>query len=432
MKMPVGVKIEGIREIARKILEVAGRLPLQIFIRVKRGALVRFTNNGIHQNGFQDFFTYTLRAVGKKGPAWISSNDFSESGIQEALKRIQPVLTSAPQSPSKAQPRGSYARVKEHFSLNLKETPEMAAQAIEEAVRLIRLAQSSANGYYSAYERLFYLRDSSGLELFHPATAARFGVTVTKGAGKGYLSFYHPNPMRLKVAPLVEQAVDWADRAARAEITVKPGEYECILSPRALLELMEPLRRHFDRRLTEDGKSVFSGLLGKRVFSENFSLADDVAHAGQFGVPFDAEGAPRRPVALVSRGVLRELLAEGHSTRGLLEHPLYPQNLVVEKGSLSLEEIFSRIRRGFFINKIWYHTVVRESRMEVTGLATAGCLSIERGQVRGRAVHLRYHDSIFSILRSVVGATREQILLKDGEMGAALFPYLWIGRLRVV
>lgn len=418
------------REAARKILKRAGEAPIQIFIRMKKGLLVRFTNNGVHQNGFQDLFSYTLRFLGENGPVYAESNDLSEGGIGEALRRIG-ASVSGPE-PAPALLRKSYPRVKEYFDFSLENTPEMAVQAIEETVRRIREKRASANGYYSAYQRFFYLRDSAGLELFHPATAVRFGVTVTKGAGKGYLSFYHPDSKKLKVAPVVEEAMKLADEASRAEIQLPSGEYECVFSPRAFLELIEPIRRHFDGRFCEEGKSVLSGSLGKKVFSEAFTLKDDVTHPPQFGISFDAEGAPKRKVVLVKKGMVGGFLREGHSTRGWREHPFYPENLVVERGSISLQEIFKRIRKGIFINRIWYHTLVWEPAMEVTGLATAGSLYIEKGRIRGRVLNLRYHDTLFSILRSVVGASKEEILLKDGERGAALFPYLWVSRLKVV
>jgi predicted Zn-dependent protease len=157
-----------------------------------------------------------------------------------------------------------------------------------------------------------------------------------------------------------------------------------------------------------------------------------VRHPKQFGVPFDVNGDPKQKVILLERGVVKNFLGEGHATRGITEHPYDPQNLVIEGGNMSLGEIFSRIRKGVFINKIRYHTVVRESTMEVTGLVSAGGLYLENGQVVGRVAHLRYHDSLFSILSSVRGATKETLLLKDGETGAALFPYLWISRIRMV
>ena len=422
--------VDQAREVARKIFKEAGDFPLQVFVRIKKGLLARFANNGVHQNGFQDLFYYTLRASGKKDTIYLESNDPSEEAVRASLRRIRKRISNP--IPFSLPKKMTYLEIKEHFPLHLEKIPSMAASTIEEGIRPIRNRQASANGYFSAYERLFYLADSSGLELAHPTTAVRFGVTVAKGAGKGYSSFYHPDSRKLKVSALVQEAIELAEKASQAEISFEPGTYECVFSPRAFLELIEPVRRHFDARLCRDGKSVFSGQLGKKIFSQNFTLHDNLKHPGQFGIPFDAEGASRKKAALVEKGLLKELLAEGHSTRGWLEHPFYPQNLVAEKGNLSLSELFKKIRRGIYINKIWYHTLIRESRMEVTGLATAGSLYIERGRIRGRVVHLRYHDSLFSILNSVAGATREQILLKDGEMGAALFPYLWVSRLKVV
>ena len=425
--------LQELRKIRSRILTLAKDTPLQTLIRIKRGLLARFANNGVHQNGFQDFSTYLLRAQGKEGPVFAESNDFSESGIRSTLARLKEIVPNPTSSTERSSKEKIYdSSVKEYFSFSLERIPETARAAIEEAVQLIRPAKASANGYFSAYERFFYLCDSTGFEAFHPATAFRFGVTLTKGAGRGYLSFYHPDSRKLRVTPVVREAMQLAEEASRGEITLESGPYECIFSPRAFLELIEPLRRHFDRRFTEGGRSVFSGVCGKKVFSDEFTLTDDIGHPGQFGVPFDAEGYPKKKVALVTGGILKELLAEGHSTRGILEHPFYPQNLVVEKGNLSLKDLFRCIRRGIYINKIWYHTLVRESEMEVTGLATAGSVYIERGKIKGRVVHLRYHDSLFSILNSVVGTSREQILLKDGEMGAALFPYVWVSSLKIV
>ncbi len=423
------------RALARRIRKESGRRPLQIFIRMKIGPLVRFTNNGIHQNGFQDLVSFTLMQPAGKATVWSESNDLTLEGIRKALA----FFNRHPER-SSAQDRlreGSkfFAEppcVKEWFGLDLKKTPEAATKVIENAVKLIRGRQATVNGYYSAYQRFFYFENAQGLERSHPATAVRFGVTVTKGEGKGYRSFYHPNPALLKEQEVAQEAIHLAEWAAEGEVTVKPGVYECIFSPRALLELMEPLRRHFDAQLTKDKKSIFSGLLGKKIFSPAFTLSDDVTCRGQFGLPFDAQGAPKKKVVLIRRGVLNELLAKGHSTRGLAEHPFNPENLVVEPGKFSFDGLFKQIRRGIFINKIWYHTLVREPRMEVTGLATAGALYIENGRVRGRAPHLRYHDSLFSILGSVAGATKERLLLKDGERGAALFPYVWVSRLRIV
>lgn len=419
---------EEARKLADRVLSMAGKMPVQVFIRAKKGLLVRFASKGIHQNGFQDLWTYTLRARSKIGSVYVHSNECSEKGIRAALDQIYAVKPV----PFPKIKKEVYPKSEEFFPCDLKRASELTASAVERALDLIHAEQAAANGYCSLFQRFFFLKDGSGLELSHPASAVRFGLTAAKGGGKGYFSFYHPDPTKLPISNIAKQALWLASESSQNEIAVKPGVYECIFSPRAFQELLEPLRRHFDLYLYQKGKSVFSGSMGKRVFSEPFSLSDDMAHPGQFGVPFDAEGAARPNVKLIERGALKDLISEGHSMKGISEHPFYPINLVVEKGPRTFPEMIKRVQKGIFINKIWYHTLMREDNMEVTGLATAGSVYIERGEIQGRTLNLRYHDSLFSILRSVLETSREQVLLKDGEMGASLFPYIHVSRFRVV
>lgn len=442
-----------IKSLARRIFGQAKGLPLRIFIRTKRGLLARFANNGIYQSGFQDTVSYTLHPLGFKNSIFIESFDASDEGIHSTLKMtrlrmadnavlLKPAYHLAgrpPKAGEESQGRSLPGRQaglrmtnRNYFPLPIPKAHEWAASAIEEGLAIIRREQASANGYCSAFERMFYLADSRGCERFHPATAFRFGITATKGEAKGYASFYHPRPKKLKVEPLVRQALSFAEEGAREEASLRPGDYECLFSPRAFLELIDPLRRHFDQALSESKKSVFSGQLGKQLFSKHFTLSDNVWHQSQFGVPFDDEGHLKTTAPLVLKGILKGLLAKGHSSSAHLEHPYYPENLVVDPGDLSLEAMLQRVKRGVLLNKIWYHTLMRESTMEVTGLAAAGCLYIENGKIRGRVPHLRYHDSLFSLLRSVAATSKEQLLLKDGEWGAALLPYVHISHLRVV
>ena len=425
--------LEEFRHLSGRMFKIARALPLRISIRIKKGILARFANNGVHQNGFQDLFFYTLSFSTKTGPVFWESNDISDAGIRNALKKLKMIAPNPLPSCSVPGTVGArqYPKVHEYFPVDLAKAPELAARAIEQGLETVRKERASANGYYSVYERFFYLADSKGF-LFHPATAVRYGITVTKGGGKGYFAFYHPNVEKLKVDSVVSEAVDLARRASQNEISLEPGTYECVFSPRAFLEFMEPLRAHFDLNLYQSGKSVLSGGLGKRLFSEAFTLREDMTHPKQFGVPFDADGKPKRKVTLIERGVLKNMLSEGNATHGIRENPFDPENLAAERGSLSLNQIFSKMKRGIFINKVRYHTLVRETGLEVTGLTTAGSVYIEDGEIQGQLSHVRYHDSILAVLREVIAASQEEILLKDGERGAALLPYFWIAKLHVV
>ena len=75
------------RKLAQLIFVLAGPTPIQIFIRAKNGILVRFTNNGVHQNSFRDLLFYVIRLSAHGKNFYAESNDSSEEGIQRALDR---------------------------------------------------------------------------------------------------------------------------------------------------------------------------------------------------------------------------------------------------------------------------------------------------------------------------------------------------------
>ena len=146
----------------------------------------------------------------------------------------------------------------------------------------------------------------------------------------------------------------------------------------------------------------------------------------------------------MSKGVLTGLMSasglscrcharpSGHTTRGILEsEDIFPQNIVAAPGARPWRDLLASVRRGIFINKIWYHQVVHEKDLVVTGTATGGTAFIEGGRIAGRLARVRYHDSLLRVLGAVAEVSRERQLLKEGEYGASLVPYVWVRGLRL-
>ena len=87
-----------------------------------------------------------------------------------------------------------------------------------------------------------------------------------------------------------------------------PGHYTAILEPAAVLDLVGFLFYDFAGTAVRDKLSCLTGRLGKKLFSENITLWDDVYHPLQLGEPFDGEGVPRQKVLLIDRGVPKNLV----------------------------------------------------------------------------------------------------------------------------
>ena len=57
-----------------------------------------------------------------------------------------------------------------------------------------------------------------------------------------------------------------------------------------------------------DQRSFLTGRIGSKLFGENITIWDDVAHPLQTGSPFDGEGMRRQRVPLVENGVVKRVV----------------------------------------------------------------------------------------------------------------------------
>ena len=78
----------------------------------------------------------------------------------------------------------------------------------------------------------------------------------------------------------------------------RPGA-DCVVDVLTFLAL-----HGFNGKAVEEGRSFAK--LGEAQFDPSISLADDVEHPMSIGIPFDAEGTPKRRVELVRDGVTDE------------------------------------------------------------------------------------------------------------------------------
>jgi len=65
-----------------------------------------------------------------------------------------------------------------------------------------------------------------------------------------------------------------------------------------------------------DQRSFLTGRIGSKLFGENITIWDDVAHPLQTGSPFDGEGMTRQRVPLVENGIVKRVVyARGTAER---------------------------------------------------------------------------------------------------------------------
>jgi len=162
-----------------------------------------------------------------------------------------------------------------------------------------------------------------------------------------------------------------------------------------------------------DQRSCFSGRVGKVLLGKNVSIADDVYHPDQLGMPFDGEGVSRQRVTLVESGVVKNLvysrqsakqaqaLPTGHGFALPNEYGEAPMNLVVAGGDTSLEAMIASTDRGLLVTRLWYIREVDPYEKVMTGMTRDGLFLVEKGKISKAARNFRFNQSVLEMLRNV-------------------------------
>ena len=125
-------------------------------------------------------------------------------------------------------------------------------------------------------------------------------------------------------------------------------------------------------------------------------------------------------MALIERGVARTIVTDGAYARKLHRpntghglpapsaHGPYPQDLVVEPGSASLDELIANTKRGLLVTRLWYVRIVDQRKTILTGMTRDGTFLIEDGKVTRGVRNLRFNQSLVDALGTCTLANEQQ------------------------
>jgi predicted Zn-dependent protease len=177
-----------------------------------------------------------------------------------------------------------------------------------------------------------------------------------------------------------------------------------------------------------DQRSFLNDRVGKKIFGENITIWDDVAHPLQSGAPFDGEGVRRQRVKLVESGVVKRLVyargtaakikqselaaqlgevaATGHGFPLPNEMGEAPMNVVFEGGAAgaqkTVDEMIASTERGVLVTRLWYIREVDPYEKILTGMTRDGTFYVENGKLQHGIRNFRFNQSLLHMLSNVV------------------------------
>jgi predicted Zn-dependent protease len=380
----------------------------QVTVGAGTSGLTRFANSFIHQNVVEDTSVATIKVTlsGRSAGATVSGTDDEAlhravGGAIEAA-RLQPTDPAWPglAPPSDAGPAGYWDEATATAS------PAVRSGLVAEFVEAV--AGLDAAGYCETTAVRAAYANTAGQRLEgRSSTATLDGIARAPGADGS------ARQMSAAVGDLRGTATG-AAAAARARdgvdvVDLEPGRYEVVLGPSCVADMLLFLGAYgFNGRTVVEGRSF--ARVGETQFDPQVSIWDDVNQPGAVGLPFDAEGTPKRRVDFVTAGVTTGLAhdrrtamaagtqSSGHAIDGGEGFGAVPTSVFLGPGTASREDIVSRVGRGLLVTDFWYTRVLDPRTLVTTGLTRNGVFLVEGGHVVRPVGNMRFTQSYVDAL----------------------------------
>jgi PmbA protein len=408
-------------------------------------ALTRFANNTIHQNVADENHMVSVRTVFGGRTARASTNKFDDDSLRrvvessEALAKVQhpdPDLLPMPDSREAAgstlrlssgqAPEGAPATgvPSRYFEQTGAITPQVRADGVKKIVEVAKKHKLTTAGIFSSSESVEGIFNSRGLSEWYTQTLAEVSITMLGADSSGWQKANSPDVSNLDPLGLAEIAAKKALESTHpAEIPA--GKYTVILEPAAVLDIVGFMFWDYSGMAILDQRSFLTDRIGTKLFGENVTIWDDVAHPLQTGSPFDGEGMRRLRVPLVENGVVKRVVyARGTAARmkdseykdkvGPIEPTGHGFALPNEMGEMPLNIVFAApqnpqtlaqmiasTERGVLVTRLWYIREVDPYEKIVTGMTRDGTFLVENGKVQRGLRNFRFNQSLIHMLSGV-------------------------------
>ncbi len=421
-------------DLLKRVIRESSADQTEALLLTEDSSLTRFAESTIHQHVAERNGTAILRVVSGRRTAVVTTNMLKPAQLRASLERA--ISLSRMQQPNeefKSLPEPKPIPEVDTFSEKINRlTPEKKVERIRSLFSLARAKGFKASGAFSDGRVELAVVNSLGVEAYQRYSDLFFHLIVEKGRNSGYASFVSRDPERLNIETLTEEAIR---RTSTGEpIQIETGEYEVILEPYAVSELLSFMGYlGFHALALQEGRSFFCGALDTKLVDEKVTIYDDGLDPEGLQVPFDFEGIPKRRVTFFDRGVAKEVTHDsftaGREGKDSTGHALIPpntegpvpMNLFMKQGDSSLEEMVKSVRKGIYVTRFHYTNVVEPMKAVLTGMTRDGTFWIEGGELRNPIKNLRFTESILRALSRVSKISRERRLCSEGTVYSRRF-----------
>jgi predicted Zn-dependent protease len=409
-------------ETAQRVLEAArkavgGSADVDVTVEHEHLALTRFANSYIHQNVAGDTDTVTLRIHADGRTAVNSTTVTDDAGLTSLVERTVAAVRVSPADPGWAGLSGPSPLPTPTAAPDLATGgagPEARAEQVKAYIDAI--GGLTGAGFYRNRLVVTAYANSEGQAVHGTVAEAAIDGIAKTATSDGASRQASRHMSDLDGAALGARAAAKA-HASQNPVEIEPGEYEVVLEPTAVSDLLWALSDYgFNGKALTEGTSFVQ--LGEQQFDPSVTLVDDPLSGPAAGPLFDTEGTPREHLTLVRSGVTQavahdrrsaheaRVASTGHAGVTSAVHGAVPINVRLKPtdgpaptevegpaADSAVQALVGQVRRGLLVTDHWYTRCLDPRRLVMTGLTRNGVWLIEDGEITRPVKNLRFTQS---------------------------------------
>lgn len=410
--------------------------------------LTRFANSFIHQNVAETNATVYFRvAIGKKlGVA--STTSMALVDLRRALRAATKIAQKQIENPHFTAFPGpqDYPEVMTYYDSTAKYSPRKRASKLKSLFKKSISNDLDAAGAFSTGEGEIAVLNSNGLRCYQPYTSASGNIVIMGDNSSGYVNFASRNADDLNFTELSNTALKKCKKS-KNPIEIEPGEYQVVLEPTAVANLLEWLNFiGFGSKAYQEETSFMSGRMGQKILGDNISIFDDALNADGMPFPFDLEGMPKKKITFIDKGVAKEMVydtisgnKEGKPSTGHAISPAesgegaFPFNIFINPGETTLDEMIGKVEKGILVTRFHYINGYLDTRNALmTGMTRDGTFLIKNGKLSKGIKNLRFTDSVVEMFSNILDKSSEMASIPGwwDALGCNRVPAMRIAKLK--
>jgi PmbA protein len=410
-----------------------------------QSGLTRYANSAIHQNVFEQNPKILFRSVLGKRVGVASTNSLVDTDLVQTMHNSLDIARNQPENrafPGLPKP-AKYRDIDTFDERTARFSPRDRARVVKKLITIADRKKFTLAGAFETAAGEVAVLNSKGVRAYQPFSSAAINIVAMSDTSSGFASGLSRRVDEIDFGQLGKTAVDKCNRSQNPR-SIEPGEYEVILEPAAVAELLEWMNYiGFGSKSFLDKTSFLAGKIGRKVTSDQISIYDDGLDPNAIAFPFDFEGVPKRRVALIDKGIAKGVVYDSVSAvKGKTKstgHALTPDesgngtyalNLAMRPGKANRDKMIEKVKRGILVTRFHYiNGFIDTPNAVLTGMTRDGTFFIEDGEVKYGIKNLRFTDGMLRSFATVQAISKETKLIPSwwDAIGCIKAPALHLG-----